>query len=111
MSSPATAARIAAIEQRLSRIARGVALVGLAVLTLIAGVIVVDILARWAAGSPIVGLADVIQLAVAIVMASCFPAGVLARQHISVQLVGQSIGTRTAAWLDAFGALVLFIVL
>jgi hypothetical protein len=106
-----TTEKLAAVEARLSRIARDVALFGLAVLTLIAGVIVVDILDRWLAGSTIIGLADVIQLAVAIVMASCFPAGALLRHHVAIQLVGQQIGARTAAWLDVFGAFVLFLVL
>jgi TRAP-type C4-dicarboxylate transport system permease small subunit len=83
----------------------------LVILTVIAGVIVIDILGRWLADSPIIGLADFVQLAVAIVMASCFPAGVLLRQHVAIQLIGQRIGTRTTAWLDAFGAFVLFLVL
>lgn len=104
-------ARLETIERQLSRLARAVALVGLAALLLIAALTVADVLGRWLASAPITGTMDVTQVAVVVVVASCFPAGVLHRQHISIRFVGEWLGPRATAWLDAFGAVVLLLVL
>lgn len=98
-------------ERQLGRVARAVALVGLAGLVFIAAITVADVLGRWLFNAPIAGARDFNQVSIVVVVAACFPAAVLDRQHITIRFVGEWLGPRAMAWLDAFGALVLCLVL
>lgn len=103
--------RIDLWERRLGRIARAVALIGLAGLVLIAGLTVADVLGRWLFHMPLNGARDFSQVSIVVVVAACFPAAVIDRQHITIRFLGEWLGPRAAVWLDAFGAAVLFLVL
>jgi len=98
-------------ERKLGRIARAVALIGLAGLVLIAGLTVADVLGRWLFHMPLNGARDFSQVSIVVVVAACFPAAVIDRQHITIRFFGEWLGPRAAAWFDVFGAALLFLVL
>ena len=52
------------------------------------------------------GLADYVSVVLALVVATCFPAGLLHRTNITVRFLGRGLGPRGATWPEAFGATV-----
>ena len=53
--------------------------------------------------------ADLSQLVSAIVLVSCFPAGLLQGHNIAIRFLGSALGPRVTHWLEAFGALLTLI--
>lgn len=100
------ASRFADIEARVNVLARRLALGGLVGLVAIALMTIADVLGRWLFASPIDGVADASKLFVAVVVAAFFPGALVERHHISIRFLGNVLGARANAWLDAFASLV-----
>ena len=111
MSDRAEASQLAASVDRWTR---GTALVGFFGLLLMALLIFYDGLARYLAAPRISGFSDYGELVFPVVIASCFPAGLFRRTHITVRLLGHATGPRLSSWLEVFAAaltLVFFVLL
>ncbi len=93
-------------EKISSMVTRGIALIGLALLLLIALATVLDVLLRWLFNNPIVGLADTYSLFMAMILASCFPLCIYNRGNVTIRFLGNILGPRGRNILDAFGNLV-----
>jgi TRAP-type C4-dicarboxylate transport system permease small subunit len=97
-------------EKISSMITRGIALIGLALLLLIALATVLDVLMRWLFNSPIVQLSDTYSLFMALILASCFPLCIYNRGNVTIRFIGNALGPRVRNIFDAFGNLVTMIV-
>jgi TRAP-type C4-dicarboxylate transport system permease small subunit len=100
---------LVALEARIVRWTRAIALFGLAALLVVSGATMLDVALRWLLNRPIKGLIDITELAVAIVLAACLPVVVAQRQNITIRFLGRGLGPRATRWLDAFGSAVLFV--
>ncbi len=94
------------IEKGISILTRAIALIGLALLLLLASATVLDVLLRWLFNSPIVGLVDTHSLFMALILASCFPLCIYKRGNVTIRFIGNIMGSRVKNILDAFGNLV-----
>lgn len=93
---------------RLSAFAGVIGLLVLALLT------VVDVLLRWLFNTPVEGVDDITQLALAVAIASTLPTGLLHGHDVTIRFLGKGLGNRATYWLDAFGAaltLIFFVLL
>lgn len=97
-------------EKISSMITRSIALIGLALLLLIALATVLDVLLRWLFNNPIVGLADTYSLFMAMILASCFPLCIYYRGNVTIRFLGNIFGPRVKNILDAFGNLITMII-
>ncbi len=97
-------------EKISSMVTRGIALIGLALLLLIALGTVLDVLLRWLFNSPIVGLGDTYSLFMALILASCFPLCIYKRGNVTIRFLGNILGPRVKNIFDAFGNLVTLII-
>jgi TRAP-type C4-dicarboxylate transport system permease small subunit len=93
------------LEARAVRWTRLVALIGALGLLFQSLATLADVTLRWGFNAPIAGLNDIIGLAVAIVLAACFPIVVAQRQNITIRFLAAAVGPRVARWLDAAGSL------
>jgi TRAP-type C4-dicarboxylate transport system permease small subunit len=91
--------------QRMLKVSRAMALVGFFGLLVLALMTTLDIGSRWLFGLPIHGVNDVSAIVMAVVIAACVPANLAARQNITVEFLGNALGPRCKAFLDAFGGL------
>lgn len=98
------------LESAIIRWSRIIALIGLVGLLVLAGITVGEVLLRWLFKYPIIGVYDVSQLVVVIVVSSCFPLVSAERRHISVNFLGTMAGGRTKDFLEAFGAFLTMII-
>lgn len=94
------------LAQRLDRITQAVALVGFLGLVVMALLTFYDGAARYLGMPRISGFTDLGQLVFPLVIASCFPAGLLRGSHISVRLLGQTVARDKNAWLEFFASIV-----
>jgi TRAP-type C4-dicarboxylate transport system permease small subunit len=65
----------------------------------------VDVLLRWLFSAPIEGYEDIIRLLSAIIVASCFPTGLLRGRNITIRFLGKAFGRRATQYLEALGVL------
>ncbi len=62
--------------------------------------------ARYLGAPRMSGFSDYGELVFPIVVASCFPAGLLRQTNITVRVLGKVIGPRAQMWIEVFAALV-----
>ena len=93
----------------LDRFTRWVAFIGLIGLLFVTLVIMLDIVLRSLFNSPLEGLEDITKYSFAIVVATCFPAGLIQGHNVTIRFLGKAFGGRTYNALEAFGALCTFI--
>lgn len=93
------------LERRLMIVARAAAVVGVLMLLMVAGLSVLDILTREATGQPIRGAGDIAGLLTIVIIASCFPAGLLERRQIKVTFLGAALPRGANRVLEVFSAL------
>ena len=95
------------------KVARMLALVGLAGLLLLSILVVADIVLRAVADYPLHGVNDVYAVVMAVVIASAMPNALMAKQNISIEVVGEAMGGRIRSALESFAsaAVLLFFVL
>lgn len=92
------------LESRIIRWTRALAVVGFVALLVVSLTTMLDVLLRWIANAPIKGLHDINGLAIAIVIAACFPLVVAERRNISIRFLGEALGARANRWLEALGS-------
>ena len=97
---------VGATARRLDRLTQNVALVGFAGLVAVALLTFYDGSARYLGMPRLSGFSDYGELVYPIVIATCFPAGLLRQTNITVRVLGKLVGSRTAMWLEVFAALV-----
>lgn len=95
-----------ALANRLDRITQTVALVGFCGLVVMALLIFYDGTARYLNAPRISGFADYGEVIFPLVIASCFPAGLLRQTNVTVRFAGKLAGARVNAFLEFFAALV-----
>ena len=89
---------------RFDRFTRWVAFLGFIGLLAVALGTMGDVLLRWLFNAPIEGFEEVSELTFAIIIAACFPAGLIQGHNITIRLLGKALGKRADQWLEAFGA-------
>ena len=92
--------------RRLDQITRNVAIVGFLGLVVMALLITWDGMARYLGAPRISGFSDYGEVVFPLVIASCFPAGLLRQTNVTVRVFGTMAGPRVNAALELFGALV-----
>jgi len=102
-------AQAMAPARTLDRITRNVALVGFCGLVVMALLITWDGFARYLGAPRISGFSDYGEVVFPLVIASCFPAGLLRQTNVTVRVFGTMAGRRANAALEAFGAVVTLI--
>lgn len=93
------------LERRLMVVTRSAAVIGVLMLLLVAGLSVLDIVTREATGQPIRGAGDIAAMLTIVIIASCFPAGLLERRQIKVTFLGTILPAWANRTLEVFGAL------
>jgi len=92
--------------QRLDRITQNVAIVGFCGLVVMALLITWDGMARYLNAPRISGFSDYGEIVFPLVIASCFPAGLLRQTNVTVRIIGTAGSKRVNAALELFGAAV-----
>jgi TRAP-type C4-dicarboxylate transport system permease small subunit len=95
---------ISPTEQFIDKAVNGIATVGFLALVFIAFLTMIDVVLRYLNLARLDGLKDLTEVAFAVVVASCFPAGLKKGNAVTVQLLGKALGDRGHAWLDVIGA-------
>ena len=90
----------------LDRLTRNVAIVGFCGLVVMALLITWDGFARYLGVPRISGFSDYGEVVFPLVIASCFPAGLLRQTNVTVRVFGTVFGPRVNAALELFGAIV-----
>ena len=93
------------------QISKPTAIIGVLGLFLIAIITVLSVTARAVFNSQIIWGHDVASLIIIIVVATCFPTGVMLRKHVAIEFLGAGLGPKWTRYLDTFGALVTAIAL
>ena len=91
---------------KLDWVTRNVALVGFCGLMVMALLITWDGFARYLGAPRISGFSDYGEVVFPIVIASCFPAGLLRQTNVTVRVFGTAGGFRLNAALELFGAII-----
>lgn len=90
----------------LDALTQGVAIVGFCGLVVMAMLTMADALLRWSGLPRIPGFGDYGDVVFALVIASCFPAGLIRGHNITIRFLGRALGERRAAWPELFGSVV-----
>lgn len=101
------------LYKQTERLAGALALAGLAGLLLLSIMVTADIILRAVADYPLQGVNDIYAMVMAVVIAACIPNSLLAKQNISIEVIGTALGGRMRSALEAFAsaAVLLFFVL
>ncbi|MEQ8707410.1 MAG: TRAP transporter small permease subunit [Rhodospirillales bacterium] len=91
-------------QYRLDRFTRHVATLGFSGLVVIAFLTMIDATGRWLNGPRIPGFGDIGELVYPIVIATCFPAGLLQGHNITIRFLGKAAGPRIQSWLELLGS-------
>ena len=94
-----------ALRARLDALTRALALVAFAALVLICLITMYDGLARYLWLPRVPGFRDFGEVIFAVLIAACFPIGLLRNQNITITFLGAALGPRGARGLNLFSAL------
>lgn len=89
---------------KLERVCLGFALVGFAGLTVVALVSLADVVLRTAGLPRVPGLFDIREVCFAVIVASCFPLGLIEGNHVTVRILGKLLGTNAGRLLERIAA-------
>lgn len=101
-----TTQRLLALEARVKKWTRGIAMLGLICLLIQAIAIVTDVAMRWLFNSPLFGMEDINGMLITVIIASFFPALLIERGNVTINFLGMFLGSAKAEWLNAFGQFV-----
>lgn len=93
------------LERQFLLLSRTAAMIGVLFLLIVAGLSVADILTREVSGQPIRGAGDIASMLTILIIASCFPAGLLERRQIKVTFLGAILPRGANRALEVFSAL------
>ena len=96
---------IQALERAGLSVTRALSAFGLFALLFLAGMTLVDGLARWLLNAPIEGVRDAGSLVIAVAVACLLPVGLAERSHITIRVAEPFLGATAAKWLDALAAM------
>lgn len=101
------------IRRAVEKLAHVLALVGFSGLLVLSIMVAMDIILRAAIDFPLKGVNDVAAIVMAVVITACIPKSLLMKQHLSIEVLGQSLGARMRAALETFAsfAVLVFFVL
>ena len=88
---------------------RPIAFIGVLGMLVAAAITVVDVLMRWLASTAITALNEITSLVFAVAVAACIPAGLAGGVNLKIDILARWLTGRVGAWLDALGALLLFV--
>lgn len=88
----------------LDALTRRVAVIGFSGLVVLALLTMADALFRWSGLPRIPGFGDYGEVVFPIVIATCFPAGLLQGHNITIRFLGRAVGRKGAAWPELFGS-------
>lgn len=91
-------------RRALEGVTKAVAIIGFSGLVVIALFTMYDGFARYAGLARISGFNDFGEVIFAVIIASCFPAGLLKNQNITITIAGKLAGPRATAILNLLGA-------
>ncbi len=94
----------------IGRISTWVALAGAVGVLIIAGFVVVDVVARAVFNEPILAVDDLNPFNIAVVVASFFPLCMVGRHFVTIRFLGRGLGTSAHLLLEVFGALATLVV-
>ncbi|WP_341864212.1 TRAP transporter small permease [Gymnodinialimonas sp. 57CJ19] len=94
------------LHRVVTQISKPTAIIGILGLLAIACVTLASVTARAVFNSAIVWAHDAASLIIIIVVATCFPTGVLLRKHVAIEFLGGALGPRWTRILDTFGAVI-----
>jgi C4-dicarboxylate transporter, DctM subunit len=97
------------VEGGLRTLTRPIATVGVLGMLLAAAATVVDVLLRWIFKSGVIALNEITSMAFAIAITACLPAGLAGGVNLKIDVLARWLTGRLGAWLDALGALTLFV--
>ncbi|MDX2143367.1 MAG: TRAP transporter small permease subunit [Rhodospirillaceae bacterium] len=109
MTAPTPPAKQGRIAYVIDRTADAIAVIGFTGLVFIAFLALADVVLRYGNLPRLPGFKDLTEVAYAVVIASCFPAGLKKGNAVTVRLLGKALGDRGHAWLDVVGALVVLV--
>jgi len=89
-----------------NQISKPTAIIGVLGLFMIAAITIISVTARAVFSYPIIWGLDIAGLIIIIVVATCFPTGVMLRKHVAIEFLGGALGHKWSQRLDFFGALV-----
>ena len=88
----------------LDRAIEVMAIVGFTGLVIIAFMTLIDVFLRYLGYQRVSGLNDIEEVAFAIVIASCFPAGLRKGNAVTVRILGKLLGQKFHGWFDTIGS-------
>lgn len=94
----------------LAAVTRWTVIVGFSGLLFIAALTMIDAILRYLSAPRIPGFGDIGEVVFALVIASCFPAGLLREQNIRITLLVDRLGPRLRAWTEVLGAALTLVV-
>ena len=98
------------MDNMLASLTRRIAVIGFGGLVVVAVLTLFDASLRHLGLPRIPGFGDTGEVVFAIVIASCFPAGLLREQNIRITLLGDRVLPRWGPWFELFAALLTLIV-
>lgn len=87
------------------KLAHWLALVGFTGLLVLAIMVVADIVLRAVIDFPLKGVNDVAAVVMAVVVAACIPNALLQKQNINIEVLGNALGGRARATIEALASL------
>lgn len=109
MTEPSPTTDTRASTQLLDRAVGTMAIIGFTGLVIIAFVTVIDVCLRYLGIARIPGHNDLGEVAFAIVVASCFPAGLRKGNAVTVRVLGKVLGPVAHSRLDVIGAFMMLV--
>jgi C4-dicarboxylate transporter DctM subunit len=92
------------LENRLVKITRPLAFIGVLGMLIVACITVFDVLSRWLANRGVTGLTEVVAMVFAVAVAACIPSGVARRVNLRIDILRHWITGRLEAWMNVVGA-------
>ncbi len=93
------------LERRAVEVSRPIAFIGVVGMLAISGITMLDVLARWLANAPVLGLNEIVAMLFAVTITSCLPYGISKDINLRLDLLETWIRGRLAAWVETVGAL------
>jgi tripartite ATP-independent transporter DctM subunit len=100
---------IDSLDQLATNITRKIASVGVLVMLLIAILTVVDIILRLFVNASVPGFNEIIQMSMAVAIASTFPAGVTTRVNLTIDILERNVSAHTRKVFGCIGSLFLLV--
>ncbi len=97
------------LDQLATNITRKIASVGVLLMLIIAILTVVDIILRLFVNASVPGFNEIIQLSMAVAIASTFPAGVTTRVNLTIDILERNVSDQTRKICGCIGSLFLLV--